>query len=163
MCGVKTHIVTGVEATAYESADSPQLPYLLNVTTDTFQINEVSADKAYSSKSNLKAITAVNATPYIPFKSYCNGITQGHGEHDSLWQSMWHHYEFNCEAFLQHYHRRSNVESTFSMIKKKFGTSVRAKSPIAQVNEVLCKVLCHNICVLTQSMYELGIEPIFNK
>ncbi len=36
-----------------------------------------------------------------------------------------------------------------------------AKTPTAQVNEVLCKVLCHNICVLIQSMYELGIEPVF--
>lgn len=30
---------------------------------------------------------------------------------------------------------------------------------VAQVNEVLRKVLCHNLCVLIQSMYELGIEP----
>ncbi len=27
--------------------------------------------------------------------------------------------------------------------------------------EVLCKVLCHNICVVIQSMYELGVEPMF--
>jgi hypothetical protein len=47
------------------------------------------------------------------------------------------------------------------MIKAKFGASVRAKTSIAQVNEVLCKVLCHNICVLIQSIYELGIEPNF--
>jgi hypothetical protein len=47
------------------------------------------------------------------------------------------------------------------MIKTKFGGSVRSKTPIAQVNEVLCKVLCHNICVLIQSTYELGLEPTF--
>jgi myo-inositol catabolism protein IolC len=47
------------------------------------------------------------------------------------------------------------------MIKAKFGGAVRAKSPTAQVNEVLCKVLCHNICVLIQSIYELGLEPTF--
>ncbi|MFH1032529.1 MAG: hypothetical protein V1767_08225 [Chloroflexota bacterium] len=47
------------------------------------------------------------------------------------------------------------------MIKAKFGASVKAKMPIAQVNEVLCKVLCHNICVLIQSIYELGLEPTF--
>ena len=74
---------------------------------------------------------------------------------------MWHFYNFNREAFLQHYHKRSNVETTFSMIKAKFGSSVKAKSPTAQVNEVLCKVLCHNICVLIQSIYELGLEPTF--
>jgi len=56
MCGVKTHIVTSVEATAYESGDSTQLIPLLNKTAETFRINEVSADKAYSSRQNLHAI-----------------------------------------------------------------------------------------------------------
>ena len=31
----------------------------------------------------------------------------------------------------------------------------------AQVIEALLKILCHNICVLIQSMYELGITPLF--
>ena len=43
------------------------------------------------------------------------------------------------------------------MIKMKFGGAVRSKTPTAQVNEVLAKILCHNICVLIQSFYELGI------
>ena len=29
------------------------------------------------------------------------------------------------------------------MIKSKFGTKVRAKTETAQVNEIMCKVLCH--------------------
>ena len=162
MCGVKTHVVTSVEVTPTETSDSPQLPQLVKTTAKNFDINEVSADKAYSSKSNLHAIQAVNATPYIPFRSYSKG-SQGNKPFDALWQRMWHFYNFNREAFLQHYHKRSNVETTFSMIKGKFGSSVRAKTPIAQVNEVLCKILCHNICVLIQSIYELGIEPVFNE
>ena len=48
------------------------------------------------------------------------------------------------------------------MVKAKFGTSVRSKTPVAQVNEVLAKILCHNICVLIQSAYELGISPVFD-
>ena len=62
---------------------------------------------------------------------------------------------------MEHYHKRSNVESTFMMIKAKFGDSLRSKIERAQVNEALCKVLCHNICVVIQSMYELGIDPVF--
>lgn len=74
---------------------------------------------------------------------------------------MWHYYNFNRDAFLSHYHKRSNVESTMWMIKSKLGASVRSKTPVAQVNEVLLKVLCHNIVVLVQSIYELGLEPMF--
>jgi len=41
------------------------------------------------------------------------------------------------------------------------GTRLMSKKEVAQINEVLCKVLCHNIYVVIQSMYELGIEPVF--
>ena len=74
---------------------------------------------------------------------------------------MWHFYSFNRDEFNAHYHKRSNVETTMAMIKTKFGASVKSKTGKAQVNEVLCKVLCHNICVLIQSFYELGIETDF--
>lgn len=68
---------------------------------------------------------------------------------------------YQREEFLTHYHKRSNVETTFHMIKAKFGTRVRSKTPVAQTNEILCKVLCHNLCCLVQSFYELGIEAEF--
>jgi len=161
ICGVKTHIVTSVEATATVSNDAPQLPQLVNATAKTFNIKDVLADKGYSSKKNVHTIMAVNGTPYIPFKRHCQGSQGATNKFDSVWQRLWHYYTFNREDFLAHYHKRSNAETAFSMIKMKFGGSVRSKSPVAQINEVLCKVLCHNICVLIQSIYELGLEPIF--
>jgi hypothetical protein len=42
-----------------------------------------------------------------------------------------------------------------------FGDSLRSKTKTAQVNESLCKVLCHNICCIIQSNYELDIKPEF--
>ena len=48
------------------------------------------------------------------------------------------------------------------MVKAKFGDAVRSKNPTAQVNEALCKILAHNLCVVIQSMFELGIEPAFS-
>jgi len=161
MCGVKTHTVTSVEATPYESSDNIQLPALVNQTAKIFTVNEVSADKAYLTRHNLHALEAVGGIAYIPFKIDSTSRGGTHHKFDGLWSRMWHFYNYNRDAFLAHYHKRSNVESTFSMIKAKFGGSVRSKSPVAQVNEVLCKVLCHNICVLVQSIYELGIEPTF--
>jgi len=161
ICGVKTHIVTSVEATSYESADNVQLPTLVNQTAKTFNIKEVSADKAYSDRRNLQTVQAQGGVVYIPFKSNSTGMGDKHHKFDGLWNRMWHYYNFNRDTFLEHYHKRSNVETTFSMIKAKFGSSVKAKTPTAQVNEVLCKVLCHNICVLIQSVVELNIETTF--
>lgn len=47
------------------------------------------------------------------------------------------------------------------MIKAKFGDSLRSKTKTAQVNEALCKILCHNICCLIHSIFEFKIEPTF--
>ena len=74
---------------------------------------------------------------------------------------MWAYYEFERERFLAHYHKRSNIESTNFMIKSKFGGKLVSKSETGQINEALLKVLCHNIVVLVQSIYELDIEPVF--
>jgi transposase len=162
MCGVKTHIVTSVEATPYVSADNIQMPDLVSETAKSFSINEVSADKGYSDRHNLQVVDSLGGIAYIPFKKNSTGKGDHHHKFDNLWNQMWHYYNFNREVFLQHYHKRSNVETAFSMIKAKFGGFVRSKSGVAQVNEVLCKVVCHNICVLIQSIHELGIEPIFS-
>jgi hypothetical protein len=70
-------------------------------------------------------------------------------------------YSFHKDEFLKQYHKRSNVESTFSMVKRKFSDYLRSKSDAGMVNETLCKILCHNICCLIQSMYELKVDPVF--
>jgi transposase len=155
ICGVKTNIVTAVEIKGKDAGDSPQLPSLVKSTAQNFTIDEVSADKAYSSTENLETILELGGVPYIAFKSSTTGAKGG------LWEKMFHYYSFCREDFLQHYHKRSNVESTFSMIKAKFRDHVRSKSDTAMLNEVLCKVLCHNICVVIQSQCELGIEARF--
>lgn len=46
---------------------------------------------------------------------------------------------YRRDEFLAHYHKRSNVESTFSMIKRKFGDFLRSKTDTAMVNEALAK------------------------
>jgi hypothetical protein len=50
---------------------------------------------------------------------------------------------------------------TFAMIKAKFRVYVRSRTGVAIVNELLCKLLCHNLCVLIQEQEELGITAEF--
>jgi transposase len=155
MCGVRTNVVTAVEIREKDASDTKLLPDLVQATAAHFDMREVSADKGYSSVNNVNVIAEHGATPYIAFKSIHSGKAGG------LWEKMFHYYSFRRNEFLTHYHKRSNVESTFSMIKAKFRDHVRSKTDVAMINEVLCKILCHNICCVIQSMYELGIEPTF--
>lgn len=160
-CGVTTNVVTAVEVGGQNSADNNYFLQLSQRTHDNgFTIHEMSADKAYSARDNVIYIDSIGGTAYIPFKSNATGRPKGKSW---TWRKMYNYYMFQHEEFMDHYHSRSNVESTNFMIKSKFTDLVRSKNWTAQVNEVLLKVLCHNIVVLIQSMYELGIEPGFLK
>jgi transposase len=155
MCGVRTNIVTAVEIKDRDASDTKLLPALVDATAKNFKLNEISADKGYGSLNNYDVIKSHGAVPYIAFKSHHTGRGGG------LWQRMYHMFHFNQAEYAAHYHKRSNVESTFSMIKAKFRDHVRSKSDTAMINEVLCKIICHNICCLIQETHELGISADF--
>jgi transposase len=152
MCGVRTNIVTAVEIKDKDASDTKLFPALLDATARNFKVIEVSADKGYGSVKNYKSAQLHGAMPYIAFKSIHTGRSEG------LWKKMYHYFHFRRDEFLSHYHKRSNVETTFSMIKAKFRDHVRSKTDVAMINEVLCKIICHNICCLIQESHELGIK-----
>jgi transposase len=156
MTGVKTNVVTAVEVDGRNAGDSPKLVPLVKATAKSFTINEVSADAAYASHENMNTVAALGATPFIAFKATAKPKDDG-----SVYRKMFHYYSLRRDEFLSHYHKRSNVETTISMIKAKFGDSLRSKTDTAMVNEALCKILCHNLCCLVQSAYELGVTATF--
>jgi len=153
MCGTRTNCITAVEIHEQNANDGAQLRPLLATTAKNFAITELSADLAYSTHGNLEAIDALGAAPMIPFKKNASDYTGG------LWATMFHYFQFQREAFLKRYHQRSNVESVFSMCKRKFGDSLRSKTDVAMKNETLCKFIAHNICCVIQEIYESGIDP----
>jgi transposase len=156
MCGVKTHIVTAAEISGAHGSDHNFFAPLVNETARRFDVKEVSADKAYSSYANLRLVENKNAVPYIDFKAGSTDKSKC-----EIWNKMFHYYNLRRDEFMEHYHKRSNVETVFSMIKAKWGSRLRSKLPAAQTNEALCKVLCHNLCCLIQSIYELEIQATF--
>jgi transposase len=165
MCGVQTRIVTAVKVTDAHDNDSPELPALLAATQDRFDVHQVTADKAYSSYQNLQTIEAAGALPLIPFREGSVMVSKSHRVRNppAIWRKMLGYFLFQREDFCRKYNMRSNVETTFSSVKRKFGVAVRAKTFTAQTNEILCKILCHNLCVLILATYELGINAEFWK
>lgn len=82
MIGTKTNVITAVQVTSHSIGDGPMLPQLLADTAAQFNVERVSADKAYCGERNLEAITNVGATPFIPFKV---NATSGGKRRSALW------------------------------------------------------------------------------
>ena len=155
-CGANTKIVTSALISDWQAHDTNFFKPLLERTLEHFNPESLSADKAYLSAKNIHLAMLAGVVPYIPFKSNTRIPTE---RSDRSWAQMYHYFRFNREDFYRHYHQRSNVETAFSMIKSKFGDSIRSKNYVAQVNEVLAKVLCHNIVEVHKVAIHLGMDP----
>lgn len=155
--GVTTNIVADVIITDEYGADSPQFEPLVRGTAQGFKINEVSADGIYSSRRNHKVVDELGGRAFIPFKGNATGKAGG----SLLWKKAFHYFQLHRDEFDEHYHKRSNAESTFGAIKKKFGETLKSRKRRAQVNEMLCKIIAYDITVLIHAMFELGITPDF--
>lgn len=156
MTGVKTNVVVAVEIGAANSADCPRFRPLLETASVDFDVRRIMGDKAYLSYDNVDFAAEKGVEPVIMFKE--NSIANSNSP---TWDRLFHLYSFHKHTFLRAYHKRSNVESTFSAIKRVFGDFVRTKKKSAQVNEILLKILCHNIRQVIFAIFELGIEPTF--
>lgn len=157
--GTKTNCITRAEVTYGTLSDHDQLPNLVKQTSANFNAKAYSADKAYSSHKNLQLISSLEAMPWIPFKRNSKtGETK-----PGIWNYMLNLFTNKREYFDKNYHRRSNVESTFSMMKYPISPYIKSKNFQAQKNEVLIKCLCHNLCCLVEQFYFFKIKIDFSE
>ena len=156
--GTKTHVVIDARVLDANSADCPQFEPLLRGTFEAgFRPSVTVADKGYLSRDNYSLGAELGLGTYIPFKSNSTGKAEG----SAAWRKAYHLFQANREEFDRNYHKRSNVESVFSALKRKFGENIRSKNPTAQVNEILCKLIAYNLTVIAHEVYENGIAPSF--
>ncbi len=158
--GTKTHVVIDARILESNSADSPQFEPLVRGALDSgFRPATVPADKGYLSRDNYSFAESLGLQALIPFKSNSIGEAQG----SPAWRKAFHLFQADRDGFDRRYHLRSNVEAVFSAIKRKFGENIRSRTKVAQVNEVLAKLICYNLTVVVHEMFESGIAPNFVK
>lgn len=119
MCGVNTKIVTAVDVSGWAANDTTYFVPLVKRTAVHFGIREISADKAYLSRKNLNAVESVGAMLFIPFKSNIVDPTDA-----GAWARMYHLFMYRREEYMEHYYKRSNIETAYSMIKGEFGSAL---------------------------------------
>lgn len=151
VCGVKTNIITAVDITEGRVNDTTRFVPLAKDTARNFKIRDFCGDKAYLGGKNFNTIKELGGQAYIPFKVNSSGKNAG-GDR-SYFKVAFHFFKQHKDEYMKHYHKRSNIESTFSMIKRKFGNNIRCKKETSQDNEILSKILAHNICVLVQELF----------
>lgn len=159
IAGVDTHTICAAKVSDQTGWDSTFFEPLVKSVAERHDIKEVSADAAYLTQTNLQTAVDVGAYPFIGWKS--NSKMTPDKPNNELWNKLYHMFAMNRNEFLSHYGKRSNVESAFSMIKRRFGATLRTKNDVSRTNEALCMVVAHNIVCLIQSMFEFGIKPDF--
>jgi transposase len=159
IAGVETHAICAAKVTDNSVWDSTCFEPLLKSVAENYEVKEVSADAAYLTQANLKAAVDAGAYPFIGWKA-SSKITPDKPNNE-LWNKLYHLFAMNRMEFVSHYGKRSNVESAFSMLKRRFGATLRTKSETSRINEALCMVVAHNIVCVVKAMYELGVKPDF--
>ncbi len=160
VCGVKTNIITSVEVTEGYVNDQTQFIPLAEDTARNFKIRDFCADKGYLSSHNFACIRELGGQAFIPFKKNTSGKCSDNGR--SYFRNAYRYFRENREEYMKHYHKRSNIESSFSMIKRRFGNNVKCKKEVSQDNEIYSKILAHNICVLVQELFLNKIDLNFD-
>jgi transposase len=154
--GVKTHVVLSCAVTDEHGADAPQFGPLLNrVRRIGHTPARVVGDKAYLSRQNFAVADELGIDAFIPFKSNSRGLARG----SPLWNRKYHEFMSRRDEFDEAYHQRSNIESTFSAIKRKLGEPLLSHNQFARLNELLAKILAYNVGIVIKESNRHGLHP----
>lgn len=156
ICGVCTGIISEVEVTQGEASDSPHLPKLVGNTAKRFDVRRVCADKGYLGRNNVQFIEDIKAKPFIMPKKNVIAASKGHYP---AWNRMIHLWKEKPELFQKNYYLRERVECVFSQMKTTLFDGINSRSFLSQKNELVIRVICHNLSVIVESIFKFGIEP----
>jgi transposase len=155
--GCTTNIFVSVSVTEKNVADITMLPSVVSDHPHHFAFQDFVADKAYSSRDVFKFLDKLGLEAYIPFKRGSSSDPKG----SKLWKQMYQFFRKMPEEYNLHYHQRSNIETTFHMLKQRYGHRLLTKEFVANENEIKARVLCHNLTVLIQEAAERGVIADF--
>ena len=159
ICGTETGIITCADVSDSRDHDTRYFAPLVADTAEHFDMHQVAADKAYTSRNNYAQVDGFGAVLFAPFKS--NVAPPRHGD-DSAWARMLRRFLTDYDRWAADYHVRSISESAISKLKRLFGDSLSSRNVVAQCNEMLCRIIAYNLTVLVYQMYERDLVPEFH-
>ena len=153
--GCELHSVTSVDVLVEKGKDNIIFrKHVKALEKEGYDINIHSGDGAYLSRENCTAVEEAGGKPRFHLKKGLTKKPKGH----PAWKKMLNYAEENPQQYEDEYHVRSNVESTNSAKKQKFGDKVSCKNDIAKEQECHLTWCCYNFTVLSRAYYELDID-----
>ncbi len=154
ICGTKTLIVPKVEVSRGKE-ESVYFPSLVTAAARRSRLLRVSADPNFCNVENVKVVVELGGMPYLLFDSRNTGYSGG------LFERWFNYYRFSRDEFMRYYRKQTKAETVVYMIKNNFLHRVVSRTETAITNEILCKVICHNLWVLIREHHKLGLDPVF--
>lgn len=153
MVGCRSNIILSVKVTKSNIGDSIMFEEVVGNKPKFFAMKNVVADMAYNSRRIIDFICNMGLDPYIPFKKNATGRAKG----SFYWMRLFKKFKENNNEYMRKYHTRSNIETSFHVIKTRLGNHLMTKNFNANSNEIKIKCLCTNLSILVHEMFESNI------
>jgi len=154
ICDCSNHAILSVMTTRGPSVDVNQFREPLKPAAERVKIKHILADAGYDSEPNHEyARETYNIQTTIPAKAGRPGYNYPKGKYRREMRT-----NFNKEIYGQ----RWQVETVFSMIKRNYGSALRARNIESQAREMMLLVLTHNIAIIQlmkELFYRAGLTP----
>jgi len=153
----KTHLILGAVTTRGPSVDVNEFRQLFEKVASHFQLETILGDAGYDSEANHRcAREEYHVESIIPARCGRPTTKTTTKKYRRLMQT-----DFPQEKYRQRY----QVETIFSMTKRRFGFVVHARSYWAQNREMLLMVLTHNIGIILfvkELFYRALLTPLIS-
>ena len=158
VCDCSNHLILSAITTRGPSVDVNQFCKTLKPAAEKVRIEKILADAGYDSQGNHQYAREVqqieSIIPARAGRPTLNGKPLK-GKYRELMRT-----DFDKKTYGQ----RWQVETVFSMIKRNFGSALRAKRYWSQCREMMLIVLTHNLAVILfakELFYRAGLDPFF--
>jgi hypothetical protein len=158
VCDCKNHLILSAVTTRGPSVDINQFCKTLKPAAEKFDIKQLLADAGYDSEANHKYAREIYEIETIIPAKYGRPTLTGKLPKGKYRQQM--RTNFDKETYGQ----RWQVETVFSMIKRNFGSAIRARRYWSQCHEMMLMVLTHNLAIILlikELFYRACQEPFF--
>jgi len=156
VCDIDTHLILSAITTRGPSVDVNQFRKTLKPAAEQFDIQHLLADAGYDSEANHRYARDVYQikTTILPKA----------GRPTNKLPKTKYRREMKTDFDDENFGQRWQVETVFSMIKRNFGSALRARKYWAQCREMMLLVITHNIAIILlvkDLFYRACLTPLF--